>query len=94
MTLAGTTDSESEITMLPAPTKQDVDFIIEEANRYLDKTVQRDQVRSAWSGLRPLARDPKHLGEATSKLPRDHVIEVSSSGLVTVAGGKWTTFRR
>lgn len=93
-TLAGTTDSQSEITMLPEPTKQEVDFIIDEANRYLAKDVTRADVKSAWSGIRPLVRDPRHGDGNTAKISREHVVEVSKSNMVTIAGGKWTTYRR
>ncbi|CCI10038.1 unnamed protein product [Albugo candida] len=93
-TLAGTTDSASEITMLPSPTKTEVDFIINEANRYLAKDVTRNDVRSAWSGIRPLVRDPRHMAGSTAQISREHVVEISDSNLVTIAGGKWTTFRR
>ena len=93
-TLIGTTDAKSELTSLPlAPTK-DVDFIVAESVKYLDlnpEDVKRD-ITAAWSGIRPLVRD---LTKAdTSKLSRDHVVEVDEkSGLVTIAGGKWTTCR-
>lgn len=93
-TLAGTTDSQSEITMLPKPTKEEVDFIIDEANRYLAKDVTKADVKSAWSGIRPLVKDPRHADGSTSKISREHVVEVSKSNLVTIAGGKWTTYRR
>ncbi|TMW65930.1 hypothetical protein Poli38472_003695 [Pythium oligandrum] len=93
-TLAGTTDSASDITMLPSPTKEEVDFIIDEANRYLAKDVTRNDVKSAWSGIRPLVRDPRHMDGNTSKISREHVVEVSDSNMVTIAGGKWTTYRR
>ncbi|CEG45922.1 glycerol-3-phosphate dehydrogenase [Plasmopara halstedii] len=93
-TLAGTTDSQSEITMLPSPTKEEVDFIIDEANRYLAKSVTRNDVKSAWSGIRPLVKDPRHSDGSTSKISREHIVEVSESNMVTIAGGKWTTYRR
>jgi glycerol-3-phosphate dehydrogenase len=93
-TLAGTTDSASEITMLPSPTKAEVDFIIDEANRYLSQEVTRSDVKSAWSGIRPLVKDPRHSDGATSKISREHVVDVAPSHLVTIAGGKWTTYRR
>ncbi|KAH7463178.1 hypothetical protein KRP22_001786 [Phytophthora ramorum] len=93
-TLAGTTDSQSEITMLPSPTKEEVDFIIDEANRYLAKDVTRNDVKSAWSGIRPLVKDPRHADGSTAKISREHVVEVSDSNMVTIAGGKWTTYRR
>ncbi|CAH0522142.1 unnamed protein product [Peronospora belbahrii] len=93
-TLAGTTDSQSEITMLPSPTNEETDFIINEANRYLSKDVSRSDIKSAWSGIRPLVKDPRHAGGSTAKISREHVVEVSESNLVTIAGGKWTTYRR
>lgn len=93
-TIAGTTDSESDITMLPSPTKEEVNFIIEEANRYLAKDVTTKDIKSAWSGIRPLVKDPRHQDGNTSKISREHVVEVSDSNMVTIAGGKWTTFRR
>ncbi|CAI5726287.1 unnamed protein product [Peronospora destructor] len=93
-TLAGTTDSQSEITMLPSPTKDEVDFIINEANRYLAKEVARNDIKSAWSGIRPLVKDLRHTDGSTAKISREHVVEVSKSNMVTIAGGKWTTYRR
>ncbi|KAF0689660.1 Aste57867_18897 [Aphanomyces stellatus] len=92
-TLAGTTDSESDITMLPSPTKEEIQFILNESNRYLNKTVTEDDIRSSWSGIRPLVKDPRHPG-STAQISREHVLEVSSSKMVTIAGGKWTTYRR
>uniref|UniRef100_M4C1M0 Glycerol-3-phosphate dehydrogenase n=1 Tax=Hyaloperonospora arabidopsidis (strain Emoy2) TaxID=559515 RepID=M4C1M0_HYAAE len=93
-TLAGTTDSQSDITMLPSPTKSEVDFIIDEANRYLAKDVTRNDIKSAWSGIRPLVKDPRHANGSTAAISREHVVEVSESNMVTIAGGKWTTYRR
>ncbi|KAG9403447.1 mitochondrial glycerol-3-phosphate dehydrogenase [Aphanomyces cochlioides] len=91
-TLAGTTDSESDITMLPSPTKEEIQFILNESNRYLNATVTEDDIRSAWSGIRPLVKDPRHTN--TAQISREHVLEVSDSKMVTIAGGKWTTYRR
>ncbi|EQC32218.1 hypothetical protein SDRG_09970 [Saprolegnia diclina VS20] len=91
-TIAGTTDSESDITMLPTPTQQEINFIIEEANRYLAVPVTNADVRSAWSGIRPLVKDPRH--KNTAQISREHVLEVSTSNMLTIAGGKWTTYRR
>ncbi|ETW06923.1 hypothetical protein H310_03035 [Aphanomyces invadans] len=92
-TLAGTTDSESAITMLPSPTKAEVQFILNESNRYLNATVTEADVRSSWSGIRPLVKDPRHPTN-TSQISREHVLDVSPSKMVTIAGGKWTTYRR
>uniref|UniRef100_A0A915KF14 Glycerol-3-phosphate dehydrogenase n=1 Tax=Romanomermis culicivorax TaxID=13658 RepID=A0A915KF14_ROMCU len=93
MTVAGTTDSPCEITRHPAPAERDVEFILGEVRNYLSKdiTVRRGDVLSAWAGLRPLVRDPSKT--STAALARNHIIVVSDSNLVTIAGGKWTTYR-
>ncbi|CAN0187961.1 unnamed protein product [Ascophyllum nodosum] len=97
-TLVGTTDAVSELTMSPKPTDEEVSFIIQECNRYLTHRVHRSDVIAAWSGIRPLVKDPQRMHEegtkASEALSRNHVIEVSPSKLVTITGGKWTTFRR
>lgn len=86
MTVAGTTDASSELTFSPAPLNRDIEFILGEVRNYLSKdvSVRRGDVMSAWSGLRPLVRDPNKLD--TKSLARNHVIEVSPSGLITIAG--------
>ncbi|WKX92760.1 hypothetical protein Q1695_010641 [Nippostrongylus brasiliensis] len=93
MTIAGTTDTPSEVTLSPVPKDSDVEFILQEIRGYLSKSVsiRRGDVMSAWSGLRPLVRDPNK--KDTKSLARNHIIEISESGLVTIAGGKWTTYR-
>ncbi|CAJ0946480.1 unnamed protein product, partial [Mesorhabditis belari] len=93
MTIAGTTDARSELTHSPAPKDQDIEFILNEIRGYLSKdvTVRRGDVMSAWAGLRPLVKDPNK--KDTASLARNHIIEISKSGLVTIAGGKWTTYR-
>ncbi|GGA59344.1 glycerol-3-phosphate dehydrogenase [Edaphobacter acidisoli] len=90
--VVGTTDvavpaSSSE----PRATEGETTFLSEHIHRYLGQTVQPSDVLSMWSGLRPLVRNGN---ESTSKLSRDHRVIVSESGLVTVTGGKWTTYRR
>ncbi|KAM3720800.1 putative glycerol-3-phosphate dehydrogenase [Dirofilaria immitis] len=93
MTVAGTTDAPVPLTFNPSPSDVDIEFILREIRHYLSKdvTVRRGDVLSAWSGLRPLVRDPNK--KDTKSLARNHVIEVSKSRLVTIAGGKWTTYR-
>lgn len=93
-TIAGTTDRTTEVTQHPAPTEADISFILEEIRHYLSKdvNVRRGDVMSAWAGIRPLVLDPKKTN--TESIARNHIIDVcESSGLVTVAGGKWTTYR-
>ena len=91
--IAGTTDAPSAVIRDPKPGEEDVEWVLDEVRRYLspDIMVRRGDVLSAWSGLRPLVRDPK--AKSSQALVRNHLIHVSSSGLLTVAGGKWTTYR-
>lgn len=91
--LLGTTDvATREIGVEPMPTDEEVDYLLEHANRFLARRTERKDVLSMFAGLRPLVTRPG--GEATAALPRDHFIEVSRGGLVSIVGGKWTTFRR
>ena len=91
-TLAGTTDEPSPISEHPVPTRQEVDYILRHLQKHFAFEVGEGQVRSAWSGLRPLIRNPR--ARDTARLARDHVIVEDKSGLVTIAGGKWTTYRK
>lgn len=93
-TLLGTTDSaRSDVPHEPKPTAVEVDFILGELTPYLKKPPTRSDVKSAWAGLRPLAHKPASHSRSTSSISREHSIEVSRSGLVSVTGGKWTTYR-
>jgi glycerol-3-phosphate dehydrogenase len=92
-TLVGTTDTPvHEVTLEPRPTTEELEFLLETADEYLDPSPTRDDVLSVWAGIRPLAK----AGGATSTaaLSREHVIHISPSGLLTIAGGKWTTYRK
>jgi len=93
-TILGTTDTpRQDLDREPTPFKEEVDFILREAGRYLSKAPTRADVRSVWVGLRPLVRPPDDEGENTKALSREHTVIVGRSGLVTVTGGKWTTYR-
>ncbi len=91
-TLVGTTDQPAAVVDDPQATEGEIEYILRHVARYFDVPVGRDDVKAAWSGLRPLVSDPK--AADTAKLSRDHVIHVDDAGLVTIAGGKWTTYRR
>jgi glycerol-3-phosphate dehydrogenase len=92
-TLVGTTDTPIEGTPLePRPFEEEIAFILETSARYLHKPPAREDVKSVFAGIRPLVRVGKDTPTAT--LSRDHTIHVDSSGLVTIVGGKWTTYRR
>ncbi|CAL8470362.1 g9904 [Coccomyxa elongata] len=90
-TIAGTTDSSSEITARPQPTEEEIRFILDAIAEYLTVEVRRSDVQSAWSGLRPLAVDPN--AKDTASASRDHIVTQDPDGLITVTGGKWTTYR-
>jgi glycerol-3-phosphate dehydrogenase len=87
-------DEPTEVTTSPKPTNAEIDFILNEVSHYLnpDIMVRRGDVLAAWSGIRPLVRNPK--AKNTQSLVRSHLIDVSDSGLLTVGGGKWTTYRK
>eukprot|EP00731_Ephydatia_muelleri_P019945 Em0012g770a len=86
-------DTAAELSDHPQPKEEDVRFILKEIKNYLspDISVRRGDVLAAWSGIRPLVMDPN--AKDTQSIARNHVIEVSDSNLVTIAGGKWTTYR-
>jgi len=91
--LVGTTDTAVEhADAEPRALPEEVQFILRNANRYLSKDPTESDVLSVFAGLRPLVRDPN--AGSTKELARDHVVLVSGSGLVTIVGGKWTTYRK
>lgn len=92
-TLVGTTDSPAAVEPEPLPEQSAIEYILRHVRRYFDLPVARSDVLAAWSGLRPLV-ELGHEGASTARLSRDHTIVTSASGLVTIAGGKWTTYRR
>ncbi|KAM0141902.1 hypothetical protein ACHAP3_001895 [Botrytis cinerea] len=93
-TIAGTTDSPTKISYNPVASEEEIDWILSEIRRYLapDINVRRGDVLAAWSGIRPLVKDPN--AKNTESLVRNHLINISPSGLLTCAGGKWTTYRQ
>ncbi|PKO42414.1 MAG: FAD-dependent oxidoreductase [Betaproteobacteria bacterium HGW-Betaproteobacteria-3] len=92
--ILGTTDTpRDDLPREPAPLREEVEFILREAGRYLARGPQRSDVRSVWVGLRPLVKPQGDDGDDTKGLSREHSVLISRSGLVTVTGGKWTTYR-
>ena len=90
--VVGTTDVPVDtISPEPRALPQEKQFLNETIARYFGQAPRPDEILSVWSGLRPLVRKG---GVKTSKLSRDHTILVAPSGLITVTGGKWTTYRR
>ena len=92
--ILGTTDTpRHDLPREPRPFKDELEFILNEAGRYLVRAPRPPDIRSLWVGLRPLVKPQGDDGEDTKGLSREHTVLVSRSGLVTVTGGKWTTYR-
>ncbi len=93
-TILGTTDTpRSDLPLEPEPLAEEVAFILRESARYLARAPQRSDVRSVWVGMRPLVRPEGEAGDDTKSISREHTVVIGRSGLVTVTGGKWTTYR-
>jgi glycerol-3-phosphate dehydrogenase len=92
--VVGTTDTPvNHISLEPHAMEEEIDFILKTAGQYLQRAPTRADVRSVWAGLRPLAA-AKAEGHKTKEISRSHKIIVARSGLLTIIGGKWTTYRR
>ena len=92
--VVGTTDVQKETHELePRALEEEVDFILETAGRFLVKPPKRSDVKAVFAGLRPLAA-PTGEGKKTKEISRGHKIVVADSGMVTLTGGKWTTYRQ
>ena len=91
-TLVGTTDTPiTELSLEPRAFPEEIDFILETAASYLHKAPSRKDVLSVFVGIRPLVSSGA--AGSTSQLSRDHTIRIDNSGLLSIAGGKWTTYR-
>jgi len=91
--VVGTTDTPmKEAVLEPKPLEEEVSFILRHAAKYMTKDPARSDVLSAFAGLRPLVKPPD--AKSTAEISRSHHLQVSESGLVTIAGGKWTTYRK
>lgn len=92
--VVGTTDTPVSGTPLePRPMEEELEFLLEHAGRYLTRDPGPGDVLSTFAGLRPLV-DDGGVATGTSALARDHTLHISATGLVTIAGGKWTTYRK
>jgi glycerol-3-phosphate dehydrogenase len=92
--VVGTTDTLREKAKLePEALQKEIDFVLETAAGYLSRKPTREDVKAVYAGLRPLAR-PKEGSTKTKEISRSHKVIVSDSGLVSLTGGKWTTFRK
>ena len=91
--VVGTTDTPiTEVRLEPTPERGEIDFILETAGDYLARRPGRGDILSVFTGIRPLVNTAR--SSNTAALSREHTISISKSGLLTVAGGKWTTYRK
>ncbi len=91
--VVGTTDTPMDtVSLEPRALEEEIEFILRHAAKYMARDPNRKDVKSVFAGLRPLAK-PAH-NKRTAAISRDHFLVVSRSGLVTITGGKWTTYRR
>jgi glycerol-3-phosphate dehydrogenase len=91
--VVGTTDTPiPSVSLEPGPLDHEVDFILETASGYLTHRPTRADILSVFTGIRPLVKAGN--GSSTAALSRDHTIDISKSGLLTITGGKWTTYRK
>jgi glycerol-3-phosphate dehydrogenase len=91
--VVGTTDTPvTNVLTEPVPLEGEIDFILSHAARYLTKDPKKSDVLSAFAGLRPLVKQGDI--ENTAEISRDHTLHISPSGLLSIAGGKWTTYRK
>jgi glycerol-3-phosphate dehydrogenase len=92
-TVVGTTDTPIDNPSYePRALEEEIDFLLNTAGRYLSRPPTREDIQSIYVGIRPLVKAPGH--SKTSLLSRDHTIHIDDSGLLTIVGGKWTTYRR
>ncbi len=93
--VVGTTDSHVDhIDLEPLPLAEEIHFVLEHFNRYTNAAITKEDVLSVFVGLRPLVRSANAGSNISSLLSRDHTLVVSPSRLVTITGGKWTTYRK
>lgn len=93
--LIGTTDTPMEKADLePRALEDEIGFILRNASRYLSRDPQRSDILSIFAGQRPLVRPPRSDGSSTKQISRNHEVLISDAGLVTIVGGKWTTYRK
>lgn len=91
--LCGTTDTKvNEPVYEPKALDEEIQFVLQGVNSYFNKSIQKSDVLSIYAGIRPLVSSGDD--GATSKIARDDKVFVSKSGLVTITGGKWTTYRK
>lgn len=92
--LVGTTDTPLDTALLePKALDEEIDFLLKNAQTYVSRSLKNENIQTVYAGMRPLAA-PNSKNNKTRELSRSHKVSVTTSGLVTIAGGKWTTYRK
>lgn len=91
-TLVGATEVVRKLVHNPSPTEEEIEFLLEEVQKYTSLPVSKKDICSAWSGIRPLAKDPTK--ERSEEMVRSHEVRLEKENVVVITGGKWTTFRK
>jgi len=90
--LVGTTDDPTKLEVHPKVKDEDIDYILRHLKIYFDLEISKDEILSSWCGIRPLVRPEEN--QDTSNIVREHEIRETSTGLISIIGGKWTTYRK
>jgi glycerol-3-phosphate dehydrogenase len=89
--LIGTSDNKTIYEENPKAQEQEIEYLLKEVNNYFEKSLTKEDILSSWSGIRPLVKSNKN---TTEQMVREHIILKSQNDLITIAGGKWTTYRK
>jgi len=90
--IIGTTDNKCNYEENIKVKEQEIDYLLNEVNRYFTKALTKEDILSSWIGIRPLIKNENK--NSTQQIVREHIITTSKNGLVSIAGGKWTTYRK
>lgn len=89
--LIGTTDNKTIYEENPKVKEFEIKYLLKEVNKYFNKPLTKGDILSSWSGIRPLVKSDK---SSTQQMVREHILNLSKSGLLSIVGGKWTTYRK
>ena len=89
--LIGTSDNKTTYEENPKAQEQEIEYLLKEVNNYFEKHLTKENILSSWSGIRPLIKSDK---SSTQQMVREHIILKSKNDLISIAGGKWTTYRK
>ena len=89
--LIGTSDNKTIYEENPKVQEQEIEYLLKEVNNYFEKHLTKNDILSSWSGIRPLVKSDK---SSTEQMVREHIIIKSKNDLISIAGGKWTTYRK